>query len=93
MEFVFREAHLKSWYMGDKVENLLWHMENLDIIRQVYLLSGKQLFTAGPTTLKQTRQMILQMVCYPPPLRSKKGTALQTYTSPDFYPVTSEKST
>ena len=56
-------------------------------------LSDKQLFTTGPITLKQKHQMILQMVCYVPPLQSKKGTVLQTYTSPDFYSVTSEKST
>ena len=36
-------------------------------------------------TLKQIRQMILQMVYYVLLLRSEKQKALQTYTSLDFY--------
>ena len=36
--------------------------------------------------MTQTRQMKLQMVYYVPPLQSKKGTTLQTYTSPGLLP-------
>lgn len=81
----FEKNTLNCCIRGDKVENLLCRAENLEItstIRQVVIHCGTNNIEANKSN---------NIAFYVPPLRSKRRIALQTYSSPCFYPVTSEK--
>ena len=72
-----------------KVENLLWRVENLEFppaIRQVFIHCRTNNIEANTPN-----DIANGLLCSA--LTIKKGTELQTYTSLDFYPVTSEKPT
>ena len=84
----FGKDTLNCGIRGDKVENLLWRTENLEFpptIRHVVIHCRTNNIEAN-----MPDDIANGLLCS---FTIKKETALQAYTSPDFYPVSSEKPT
>ena len=81
----FGKDTLNCCIRGDKVENLLWRADNLEFTPAIIQVVTNNIEANTPNGITNG------LLCSA--LTIKKRTVLQKYTSPDFYPVTSEKST
>ena len=84
----FEKDTLNCGIRCDKVENLLWRAENLEfsptIRREVIHCGSNNIEANMPNNIANDLCSALTI---------KKDATLQTYTSPNFYPATSENPT
>ena len=90
MEFIFWEAHIKLWYTGRQSQKLIMTSGKSRISTR-----NQTVIHCGTNNIEENspNDLANEMVCYVPLLQSKKEQRYKHRTSPDFYPVASEKST